>query len=252
MTCSGAKSSGAVGRFVDAMMQGIFGKITLHMAWFTADLDQFFKDLAKQNNKEWFDANRKRYEKSVKEPFKAFVGEAIERIAKKDPSVTIEPKDAIFRINRDIRFSKDKTPYKLNVSAIISPAGRKDHSSPGIYFELGPESVKFYGGAYLPDKDQLERIRTAIMHDPKGFRKIIDNKSFKSTFGAVQGEANKVLPAAFKEAAKSEPLIANKQFFVCAEHPAKLVSDPRLMDLLMEHYNVLRPFNAWLAKAMLG
>jgi uncharacterized protein (TIGR02453 family) len=220
------------------------------MAWFTNDFNAFFKDLAKNNNKEWFDANRKRYEVSVKKPFEAFVGDAITRIAKQDKTVRIEPKEAIFRINRDIRFSKDKTPYKLNCSAIISPAGRKDHATPGIYFELGPESVKFYGGAYQPEKDQLVRIRTAIMTDPKGLRKTIDNKAFKALFGVVHGEANKVLPAEFKEAAKKEPLIANKQFYVMAERPAKLVASATLLDELMEHHGAMAPFNAWLAAAM--
>lgn len=220
------------------------------MAWFTNDFNDFFKDLAKNNNKEWFDANRKRYEASVKEPFTAFVAEAIKRIGKHDKAVRIEPKEAIFRINRDIRFSKDKTPYKLNASAIISPAGRKDHATPGIYFELGPESVKFYGGAYQPEKDQLERIRTAIMRDPKGFRKTIENKAFTALFDGVLGEANKVLPNEFKEAAMKEPLMANKQFYVGAERSPKLVTDPKLMDQMMDHYLAMRPFNAWLAAAM--
>jgi hypothetical protein len=103
------------------------------MTCFTTDFNAFFMDLAKNNNKEWFDANRKRYESSVKKPFHAFVGEAIQRIGKLDRTVAIEPKEAIFRINRDIRFSKDKTPYKLSCSAIISPAGRKDHAVPGLY-----------------------------------------------------------------------------------------------------------------------
>lgn len=220
------------------------------MAWFTNDFNAFFKDLAKHNHKEWFDANRKRYERNVKEPFSAFVSEAIQRIGKHDHAVRIEAKDAIFRINRDIRFSKDKTPYKLEASAIISPAGRKDHTVPGIYFAFGPESVKFYGGCYQPDKDQLARIRTAILRDGKGFRKVIDAKTFKAMFGTIQGEANKVLPAGFKEAAKQEPLIANKQFYVGAEKPAKLVTDPRLMEHLMEHYLAMRPLNNWLAGAM--
>ncbi len=220
------------------------------MAWFTADFNAFFKDLAKNNNKEWFDANRKRYEQSVKEPFAVFVEEAIKRVAKHDKAIRIEPKDAIFRINKDIRFSKDKTPYKLEASALVSQAGRKDHNSPGIYFAFGPEAVKFYGGAYQPEKDQLEKIRTAIMRDSKGFHKVIDAKSFKALFGTVKGEVNKVLPADFKEAAKKEPLIANKQFYVGAEKPAKLVTDPKLMDHLMEHYLGMCPLNAWLAEAM--
>lgn len=220
------------------------------MGWFTDDLNRFFKDLAKNNNKEWFDANRKRYEESVKEPFHRFTAEAIKRISKLDKAMAIEPKEAIFRINRDIRFSKDKTPYKLNVSAIISPAGRKDHTQPGIYYELGPDGVKFYGGAYLPDRDQLQRIRTAIMRDGKGFRKVIGAKPFTALFGEVQGEANKVLPAEFKAAAAKEPLIANKQFYIGAELPAKVAGDPKLLDLLMEHYAAMRPFNAWLAGAL--
>ena len=222
------------------------------MAWFTSDFNQFFKDLAKNNNKEWFDANRKRYEAGVKKPFEAFVTEAIKRIGKHDKSVSIEAKEAIFRINKDIRFSKDKTPYKLEASAIISPAGRKDHNTPGIYFAFGPENVKFYGGCYSPEKEQILAIREAIMKDGKGFRKVIDAKTFTTLFGTVQGEANKVLPPEFKAAAVKEPLIANKQFYVGAEKPAKLVTDPKLMDALMDHWLAMCPFNVWLAKAIKG
>ena len=222
------------------------------MAYFTDDFNRFFKELAKNNNKEWFDANRKRYESSVKRPFEVFVADAIKRIGKQDKSIAIEPKEAIFRINRDIRFSKDKTPYKLNTSAIISPDGRKDHATPGIYFELGPENVRFYGGAYQPEKDQLERIRTAIMRDGKAFRQVIEAKAFKKLFGEVKGDANKVLPPAFKAHFAKEPLIANKQFYVGKDMPAKLVSDPKVMDVMMEHYEAMRPFNTWLAAAMKG
>ena len=221
------------------------------MAWFTPDFNQFFKDLAKNNNKEWFDANRKRYETSVKQPFEAFVTEAIKRIAKHDKAMSaLQAKEAIFRINKDIRFSKDKTPYKLETSAIISPAGRKDHAVPGIYFAFGPEHVKFYGGCYQPEKEQLFAIREAILKDGKGFRKAIGGKAFTTLFGTVQGEANKVLPLEFKAAALKEPLIANKQFYVGAEKPAKLVTDPKLMETLMDHWLAMCPFNVWLANAM--
>ena len=220
------------------------------MAQLPNDFNAFFKDLAKNNNKEWFDANRKRYETSVKEPFAAFVGEAIKRIGKLDKAISIEPKDAIFRINRDIRFSKDKTPYKLSTSAIISSAGKKDHAAPGIYLELGPEHVGIYAGAYMPEKAQLERIRTALINDGKALRKIICAKPFVDHFGAVRGEVNKVIPAPFKVAAAKEPLIANKQFYVMAELPAKLVASEDLLDVLLDHYKAVRPFNDWLQKAM--
>ena len=116
-------------------------------SYFSKDFLDFFKELAANNNKDWFDANRKRYDKSVKEPFKAFVADLISESQKIDPSIDIEAKDAIFRINRDIRFSKDKTPYKLDRSAIISAAGRKDHSIPGFYIALGPDKTYLGGGA---------------------------------------------------------------------------------------------------------
>lgn len=222
------------------------------MSWFTNDFNAFFKDLAKNNNKEWFDANRKRYETSVKKPFEAFVAEAIKQVAKHDRTIAIAPKDAIFRINKDIRFSKDKTPYKLEASALVAAAGRKDHNAPGIYFAFGPENIKFYGGAYQPEKEQLTAIRTAILKDGKGLRKIVEAKPFIALFGAVRGDANKVLPPEFKAAVQKEPLIANKQFYVGAEKPAKMVTDPELMDTLLKHYLAMSPLNAWLAKAMNG
>ena len=100
------------------------------MSWFTNDFNAFFKDLVKNNNKEWFDANRKRCETSLKNPFEAFVAEAIQRVAKHDRTITIAPKKAIFRINKDVRFSQDKTPCKLEASALVAAAGRKDHNAP--------------------------------------------------------------------------------------------------------------------------
>ena len=139
------------------------------------------------------------------------------------------------------------------VNPIISPAGRKNNTVPGIYFALGPEAVKFYGGCYMPDKPQLERIRTAILRDGKGFRKAIAGNAFADLFpDGVQGERNKVLPAEYKAAVAKEPLIANKQFYVGAELPAKLVADPKLMELLVDHYQAMRPLNAWLTAALKG
>ncbi|MBZ0207918.1 MAG: DUF2461 domain-containing protein [Flavobacteriales bacterium] len=218
------------------------------MAWFSPDFNRFFIELAANNNKDWFHANRTRYENVVKQPFERFVGEMITRVAKVDPKVRIEPKEAIFRINRDVRFSKDKAPYKLNRSALISAAGRKDMNAPGIYFELGPEVVRIYGGAYMPDKDALIRIRSRIAKDLTKFRKLREDKDFIKRFGTVQGEANKRLPPEFQAAAAKEPLLYNKQFYYGAELPPKLVTSPKLPDLLMEHYAAMAPMNAFLLR----
>ncbi|HEY0977351.1 MAG TPA: DUF2461 domain-containing protein [Flavobacteriales bacterium] len=222
------------------------------MAWFTPDYNRFFKELAAHNNKEWFDANRTRYEATVKAPMQAFVGELIQRIRKVDPQVTMEPKQAIHRINRDIRFSKDKMPYKTYSSAIIQRGEKKDMTTPGMYIELGPENVWIYGGAYLPEKEQLYDIRDAMLKDGKAFRKAIAGKDFVKFFGSVQGEKNKVLPPEFKGAVAQEPLIANKQFYVAAKLPPKTVTADDLAETVMAHYKAMKPMNDWLAKAMQG
>ena len=147
------------------------------MSYFNQDFIDFFKDLELNNNKEWFDTNRKRYETSVKKPFAKFVDEMIGRINAEDPEVRIEAKDAIMRINRDIRFSRDKTPYNTHVGAIISETGRKDKSVPGFFMRFSTEGIGLFGGAHGVDKDQLQKIREAIASDLKGFRAVLEEKS---------------------------------------------------------------------------
>lgn len=216
------------------------------MAWFGPDFNRFFKELAANNNKEWFDAQRKRYEGSVREPFVAFVGELIARVGAVDKRVRITPQEAIFRINRDVRFSKDKAPYKLACSAIISAAGRRDHGVPGMYVELGPEKVAMYGGSYMPEKVVLQGIRERIIARPSVFKALYQAKPFTSRFGTILGERNKVLPPDLRKAADREPLIYNKQFYWCAELPASKVTSPDLADVMMEHYMAMRPLNDFL------
>ncbi len=128
------------------------------MIYFTQDYLDFFKNLAANNHKQWFDENRKTYETVVREPFKLFIADVIKSVQEIDNGVALEPKNAIFRINRDVRFSKDKTPYKLFNSAIISKNGRKDKTYPGLYLELNPERLAIFGGVYMPSMLRLKRF----------------------------------------------------------------------------------------------
>ncbi|MCB9170202.1 MAG: DUF2461 domain-containing protein [Flavobacteriales bacterium] len=218
------------------------------MAWFTADFNRFFKELAANNHKAWFDAERSRYERSVKAPFEAFVSELIDRMGKVDKRIRIAPKEAIFRIHRDIRFSKDKTPYKLNCTALITPEGRKGMSLPGMYMELGPEHIRAYGGQYMPDTATLARIRGRIARDPATFRQLCEERTFKQFFGMMRGERNKVIPKGLKAAAEKEPLIYNKQFYYFSQLPPSKVTDPRLVDLFMERFMAMQAMNGFLFK----
>ena len=157
------------------------------MPYFTDDYLQFFKDLAGNNHKLWFDTHRKHYETQVREPFKRFITDLIHEIQKTDASIQLEAKDAIFRINRDTRFSKDKTPYKLFNSVVISPMGRKDKSLPGMYLEFNPEYITISGGIYNPDTEQVRRIRAYLTRHFKAFESIIHQKDFRSLYGEIKG-----------------------------------------------------------------
>ena len=222
------------------------------MAYFSKEFIKFFKELKKNNHKEWFDANRKRYEKEVKIPFQIFIDEMIGRINADDPEIRIEAKDAIFRINRDIRFSKDKTPYKTQVSAIISAGGKKDKSVPGVYIEFNVNEIRFYGGAHMLDKEQLHNIRSAIAGNGKEFVQLIEDPGFKKRFSEILGEQNKRLPEEFVEVAKSQPLIANKQFYYYAIINIKNLTADDLPETLMEYYFAAKPMKIFLKNAIEG
>ena len=220
------------------------------MSYFEKDFLDFFKELSKSNTKEWFDTNRKRYEKSVKEPFKSFVETMILRFNEEDPNINIAAKDAIFRINRDIRFSTDKTPYKTNASAIISAGGKKDKTTPGIYFQFGAEDARIYSGAHMLDKDQLQGVREYMADNLDKFNKLINDKKFKNTFGEILGEKHKRLPREFQEIEQTQPLIANKGYYYFVKFKPEIILEDNLPEVFMEHYEIAKPLNKFFAEAL--
>ncbi len=213
----------------------------------------FFKELASNNDRDWFQANKSRFEEHVKVPFEALTTEVIGLMKKLDPEIKKEAKDCVFRIYRDTRFSKDKTPYKLHMSSVVGRGGRKDHTYPGVYFQIGIDGVAIAGGSWAPDKDRLTRIRTAIAADPKRFRKILDNKKFKQTFGSMDGEKNKIIPKEFQAAGELVPEIYNKSFHYWTEYKTqKDVMRPDLAKFIVDHFKIAHEFNAFLLETLPG
>jgi uncharacterized protein (TIGR02453 family) len=150
---------------------------------------KFLKDLKKNNNKPWFDANRKRYEEAKKD-FENFIQQVIDALGKKDKTIAgIKAKDCLFRINRDIRFSKDKSPYKTNFGASINKGGKKAFSTAGYYFHLEPGQCFVGGGMYQPEPDVLKKVRQEIDYNFKAFNKIIGAKKFKALYGDLDKSA---------------------------------------------------------------
>ncbi|MEM6726716.1 MAG: DUF2461 domain-containing protein, partial [Bacteroidota bacterium] len=174
---------------------------------------------------------------------KSFVDLLIERVRDEvDPEVLITSKEAIFRINRDIRFSKDKTPYKTQMSAIISPGGKKDKTDPGLYIQFNHQSTSLFTGFYMGSTKQVYAIREAIAKDTKHFQSIISDKKFLDHFPeGIQGEKAKRIPKEFTEAAAEEPLIYNKQFYCSTSYPASRILQDDLIDFMIEHYHAAKP-----------
>jgi uncharacterized protein (TIGR02453 family) len=142
----------------------------------------FLKELKKNNNKPWFDLNRKKYE-SAKADFAAFIQQVIDQHGKKDPGISgILAKDCMFRINRDTRFAKDKSPYKTNFGASINKGGKKAWNTAGYYFHLEPGTCFTGGGIYMPEPDILKKIRQEIDYNLPAFKKILTAKKFSAVY----------------------------------------------------------------------
>lgn len=216
------------------------------MAHITQDFFEFFSDLETHNNREWFQENKKRYETAVKEPFTDLVETLLGDIEQLDPSIAMNARDAQFRINRDVRFSKDKTPYNTMMKAAFAKDGRKSGNA-GYYLGLGVDGLHVGGGIYDLDKERLEKIRYHIAANSDEFLALTGGKKFRDGFGEVQGERNKRLPSDLQALSEKIPALANKQFY-CMAHitdRGKLVGKS-LHDVIVKHFRLITPFNAFL------
>ncbi len=167
---------------------------------------KFLKDLAKNNNKEWFDANRPRYE-IAKQDYIQFADAIIKGFCKKDTDFeTLEPRKCLFRINRDVRFSKDKSPYKTNFGASFERGGRISPFA-AYYLHIEPGKSFIAGGVWQPDAERTKKIRQEIDYSWSDFKKIIHNKKFVSLFQDLEKTKETSLSREPKGYEKQNPAI---------------------------------------------
>ncbi|TDO26612.1 DUF2461 domain-containing protein [Sediminibacterium goheungense] len=168
---------------------------------------KFLRDLKKNNHKTWFDSNRKAFE-AAKADYATLVNEVIKGLGKKDPFIApLTAKECVFRINRDVRFSKNKDPYKTNMGMYLSRDGKKSLFS-GYYFHLEPGGKSFAaGGLWMPEADVIKKVRQEIDYNWNEFSKIIQNKKFVSVYTTLQREEGMVLSREPKGYEKDNPAI---------------------------------------------
>ncbi|MEP1034612.1 DUF2461 domain-containing protein [Ekhidna sp.] len=214
---------------------------------FTLD---FLSDLAKHNKKEWMDDNKKRYQQAKLQVIE-LVAEVIKKSLVFDPSLAgIDPKKTLFRINRDIRFSKNKDPYKTNFGAAIVEGGRKS-GNPGYYLHIMPDNNFAGGGVYQPSAEMLQKVRQEIDYNGQEVRSIIDSGTFKKTFEEPYSDDKlKTAPKGYPKDHENIELLQLKHYVYMTKMTDKQVTSKNFSDQVVETYKTLHPFNIFLAKAL--
>ncbi|UPT66796.1 MAG: DUF2461 domain-containing protein [Sphingobacteriales bacterium JAD_PAG50586_3] len=214
------------------------------------DTIKFLADLDKNNNREWFLANKKRYE-TAKKNYADFIDELIAKIAKFEPGVAnFTAKDCMFRINRDVRFSANKSPYKNNFGAGISKGGKKMNTA-GFYIHLQPNNSFVAGGLWMPEGDNLKKIRDAIDYDFEKFDKIVTSKEAKKLFGALSDEAKlKTAPKGYPKDHPAIEYLKHKSYVFYGQMDDKEVTSPGYADAVVAKLKAIKPLCDFLNEAL--
>lgn len=213
---------------------------------------KFLRDLDGNNNRTWFEQNKHRYEAEVREPALEFIRLMEPRIQKISKHLVASDKKvggSLMRIHRDVRFSKDKRPYKTNVGIQFRHAAGKDVHAPGCYFHVDPTSVFLGAGMWHPEPEALAAIREAMVDDPKAYRAALRAKAFTQGF-ALEGESLKRAP---KGIDPEHPLIDDlrrKDHIAVLNLKKKDLGRPDLVDYVAGQLASTKPFMAFLTKAV--
>ena len=216
------------------------------------DTLQFMADLKANNNRDWFLDNKKRYE-IVKKDYHQLIASLLEALKPHDPSLEmLEVKDCTFRINRDVRFSKDKSPYKTNLGIWIS-AGAKHTEASGYYLHIENGSCFVGGGLYCPQPEQLQKIRKEIHFFYDDLLEIVNDPTFQSTYQNLNRDENSTLKNPPKGYDKEDPAIEFlklKSFTATQKFDSKLVTQKDFVPMITEKMLTLKPFNNFIDRAL--
>ncbi len=215
---------------------------------------KFLKDLSKNNNREWFEKNRKVYE-AAKADYLELVGKILTELQKKDASLEgLEPKQCIFRINRDVRFSKDKSPYKLNMGASFSKGGKKSPSA-GYYFQCQPGNSFIAGGLWMPMAPELKKVRQEIDYSHDEFDRIVTNKKFVAQFGELERPKEYVLsrpPKGYEDTNPAIEYLKLKSFIVSSDFADADLTSKDLVKKVVAACETMKPFIDFLNRGLEG
>jgi len=211
---------------------------------------QFLRDLSENNHKEWFHDNKKAYQ-AAKNDFYELVAKTIENISQFDQNIVgLVPKKCVFRINRDIRFSKNKSPYKTNFGAAMARGGRKSPYG-GYYLHLEPTAESFLaGGMYRPESKHLKMIRQEIDYNTSSFLEIVESENFKKHFGEITGDRVKTSPKGYSRDHEHIYYIRLKSFLAYKPYESGKILEKSFSKFAQETFENIKPLNNFLNVAI--
>lgn len=210
----------------------------------------FLEDLTKNNNREWFQENKSRYE-TARKNYLAFLDELLESMEPFEPAAHGQKgKDLVFRIYRDVRFSNDKRPYKDHFGAYIAEGGRKS-ILPGYYLHLAANNNSFVaGGLWMPPADYLKAVRQEIDYNMDELERIIQAPPFKERFGKIQGEQLKTTPKGYDKDNPAIEYLRFKSWNAVMPLSDKVVLSKDFMHVVLEAFRAVKPFNGFLMEPL--
>lgn len=210
----------------------------------------FLKKLAKNNNRDWFKENKPKFE-LAKANVEEFVDKLIAKVIQFDKrfNADLKAKDCIFRIYRDVRFAKDKSPYKTNFGANISPGGKKS-GVPGYYLHIKPGDCFVGGGMYKPDGKQLAAVRQEIDYNTADLRKILNSKTFKNHFDGLKGEQLKTAPKGYPKDHPAIDLLRFKGYFTLSSLNDGELQAKEALKVAVQKFKAIAPLNTFIQNAL--
>ena len=202
---------------------------------------QFLRSLKRNNNREWFQKHRGNYEKHVKQPMADLIQALHEEFQAFAPEMIASPKVSAYRIHRDTRFSKDKSPYKTHVAAVFPRSGLSKHEGAGLYLHIAAEELLIGGGLYMPLPEDLNAVRSHIFETPGKFLNIVESAAFRRKFGKIEGEQLTRVPRGFPADHRVADYLRYKQFLASRNFPAEHATSPRFYRTLVETFQAMVP-----------
>jgi uncharacterized protein (TIGR02453 family) len=219
-------------------------------AGFPPEAMTFLRGLKKHNTREWFQPRKEIYDEKVKGPMLELVTALMQRLADFAPDYVADPNKAIYRVYRDTRFSKDKTPYKTHIAAIFKHRDLEKHSGAGFYFSVAPEEIEVGGGVYMPMPEHLVAIRNYLAENHEEFRRIAAARDVRRLFGEVTGDSLSRVPKGFAADHPAADLLRMKQFLLFRTLEPSLATTPKLFREVLSRFQAMSPFLEFLNRPL--